>query len=157
MILKKQIESQPPADPLQLASYDYQLSHDRIAQFPVTPRDASRLLLVSRETGAFSDLRFRDLPSLLGKGDLLVVTNTKVVPARLQTDRGEVLLVRPTEESCWDAIVYPGKNFKPGAVVQLGDRVLGTVLSQSPIGRILSIEGNVERLLERHGKMPLPP
>src|SRR5262249_32568894 len=74
-----------------------------------------------------------------------------------QTDRGEVLLVRATGDSCWDAIVYPGKNFKPGAVVQLGDRVEGTVLSQSPIGRILRIEGNVERLLERHGKMPLPP
>ena len=156
MILKKQIESHS-ADPLQLGSYDYELNPDRIAQFPVTPRDASRLLVVLRKTGTFSDHHFRDLPSLLEKGDLLVVNNTKVIPARLQTDRGEVLLVRATEDSCWDAIVYPGKNFKPGAIVQLDDRVQATVLSQSTIGRILRIEGNVEHLLERRGEMPLPP
>jgi len=140
-----------------LQSYDYSLPKELIAQRPVRPRDASRLLVVSRSHQTFSDHRFNNLPSFLKPDDLLVLNNTRVIPARLQSDRGEVLLVRPTENNCWDAMVSPGKKFKPGQFIHFDRNVQAKVLSQSALGRILQFEGNIEQLIEKSGKMPLPP
>src|SRR3990172_5244737 len=86
----------------QLESYDYFLPRERIAQHPVSPRDQSKLLFVSRATQTLQDYGFRDLPGLLQPGDLLVINNTKVFPARLRSDKGEILLVRPVDNECWD-------------------------------------------------------
>jgi len=140
-----------------LEAYDYVLPQDRIAQYPAKPRDHSKLLFVSRDGRSIADRTFLRLPGLLRKGDLLVINNTKVIPARLQSDRGEVLLVRPTEDQCWDAIVYPGKHFKPGSRIAFPEGVSATVLTHSRAGRILQFEGDIESLITRHGKMPLPP
>ena len=139
-----------------LESYDYELPPDLIAQRPVTPRDASRLLVVSRSSRSFSDHLFTDLPRFLEQGDVLALNNTKVIPARLQSSHGEVLLVRPAKNGCWDAMVSPGKRFKPGTRIEFGHGIAAHVVSASPIGRLLRIEGDVERLLQQ-GKMPLPP
>lgn len=148
-------------DLFNLQSYDYPLPKDRIAQFPVTPRDASRLLFVNRSDREHADYHFRDLPDLLRKGDLVVLNDTRVLPARFETTNGEVLLVRPvTPDSgrhCWDAIVYPGKNFKPGNTLEFPGGTRGTVLSLSRIGRMIQIDGDVNHLLQTSGKMPLPP
>jgi S-adenosylmethionine:tRNA ribosyltransferase-isomerase len=140
-----------------LESYDYHLPQDRIAQYPVGPRDHSRLLFVSRKDRSFRDYHFYDLPELVQSGDLIVLNNTRVLPARLQSDNGEVLLVRETENNCWDALVFPGKHFKPGTIVQFEKGVCADVLSQSQIGRILRFHSDVHILLEHQGKMPLPP
>ena len=141
-----------------LESYDYELPADRIAQHPVSPRDASRLLCVDRSSGALRDFQFRELPELLGPDDLLVLNNTRVIPARLQSDRGEVLLVREMQDApnCWDALVHPGKHFKPGVELDFGGEK-AHVLSQSQIGRILRFEGDAWKLLSRQGTVPLPP
>lgn len=140
-----------------LEAYDYVLPAERIAQYPVQPRDHSKLLLVSSDNRSVMDRMFFDLPGILKKGDLLVLNNTKVIPARLQSDRGEVLLVRATEEQCWDAIVYPGKHFRPGSRVEFPGGVNATVLAHSRAGRILHFEGDIQSLITKHGKMPLPP
>lgn len=148
-------------DLFDLQSYDYPLSKDRIAQYPATPRDASKLLFVNRSLQSYADYHFRDLGELLQKGDLLVLNNTRVLPARFETSNGEVLLVRAVApgsgRQCWDTIIFPGKNFKPGNTLQFPGGISAKVLSLSRIGRMIEIEGDVDYLLRTSGKMPLPP
>jgi S-adenosylmethionine:tRNA ribosyltransferase-isomerase len=141
-----------------LGSYDYDLPADRIAQRPVEPRDASRLLCMNRRSGALRDLNFRDLPELLQPGDLLILNNTRVIPARLQCDRGEVLLAREVDARTrsWDAMVFPGKHFKPGTILDF-DGQKARVLSHSQIGRILQFDGDAAALMNNRGAVPLPP
>ncbi|NDJ21412.1 tRNA preQ1(34) S-adenosylmethionine ribosyltransferase-isomerase QueA [Nostoc sp. B(2019)] len=109
-----------------VAGYDYELPPELIAQNPVVPRDSSRLLLVnSRSTGdktAPIHHIFRDLPELLQSGDLLVMNNTRVIPARLYGRKStgaeiEVLLLEEQQYNCWLALVKPGKRFKRGAKI----------------------------------------
>ncbi len=140
-----------------LEAYDYVLPKERIAQVPARPRDHSRLLQLSRAGKSVTDGQFFNLPNCLRQGDLLVINNTRVIPARLQSDHGEVLLVRPAEHHCWDTIVHPGKRFKPGTKIEFPGGVSATVLTQSRIGRILHFEGDIQSLMEKHGRMPLPP
>jgi S-adenosylmethionine:tRNA ribosyltransferase-isomerase len=141
---------------LSLESYNYNLPSDRIAQFPVTPRDTSRLLVISRQNQNFEDSTFRNLPEYLNPGDLLVMNDTKVIPARILCDAGEILLVREVEQSCWDCLVYPGKHFKPGTIFKIAE-VSAQVLSHSKNGRLIRFNGDVDALLNMQGKVPLPP
>ena len=145
------------ADLFRIESYNYDLPTEQIAQYPVTPRDHSRLLVLNRDSGNLSNSNFFDLPKFLQKGDLIVLNNTRVIPARLQSDRGEVLLIHETDSNCWDAIVYPGKKFRPGDQIQFEDGTIADVLSLSTTGRILRFPGKIENLIRKHGSMPLPP
>ncbi|HSE39398.1 MAG TPA: tRNA preQ1(34) S-adenosylmethionine ribosyltransferase-isomerase QueA [Acidobacteriota bacterium] len=149
--------SQLNNDLFQLQSYDYHLPEDRIAQFPVQPRHNSRLVFLNRTTQEITDSRFLEITKFLQKGDLLVLNNTRVIPARLQSNLGEVLLIRETETNCWDTLVYPGKKFRPGSIVKFQDGMTAQVLSLSTVGRILRFEGPIENLINNHGLMPLPP
>ena len=142
---------------LDLESYNYSLPEKLIAQHPARPRDSSRLLSVSRTNQSYKDRKFPDLASLLKPGDLLVLNNTKVIPARLSSDRGEVLLVRRLEENSWEAMVRPGKKFVRGQIIRFDHNVRATVISITSIGRILQFQGNVDSLIQRSGQMPLPP
>ncbi|MUH00936.1 tRNA preQ1(34) S-adenosylmethionine ribosyltransferase-isomerase QueA [Scytonema sp. UIC 10036] len=122
-----------------LAGYDYELPQELIAQNPVVPRDSSRLLVVNPNTvgeAAPQHHIFRDLPELLQSGDLLIMNDTRVIPARLygykQTGAEiEVLLLEERQHNCWLALVKPGKRFKPGAKIVfepglgIGHRALG--------------------------------
>ncbi|MGI0484689.1 S-adenosylmethionine:tRNA ribosyltransferase-isomerase, partial [Pantanalinema rosaneae CENA516] len=117
-------------DPLdhQLTAYDYVLPEDRIAQSPVIPRDSSRLLVVN-DRDNHHHAHFRDLPNFLQAGDLLVLNNTRVIPARLYGQKSsglpvEVLLLEPQPSDTtpiagfsdrWLALVKPGRRLKPGA------------------------------------------
>ncbi len=151
-------EAGPLSDNLfDLNSYDYELPADRIAQYPLKKRDTSRLLRLDRITGKISDKHFLDLPKLLQKDDLIVLNNTRVIPSRLQSDRGEVLLIHETEKNCWDALVYPGKKFRPRDQVQFENGIKAEVLSLSTVGRILRFQDDVDQLLSSHGNLPLPP
>ncbi|MBW4448972.1 MAG: tRNA preQ1(34) S-adenosylmethionine ribosyltransferase-isomerase QueA [Spirirestis rafaelensis WJT71-NPBG6] len=117
-----------------LAGYDYELPQELIAQNPALPRDSSRLLLVnSPHTGKYSapiDHIFRDLPELLHPGDLLVMNNTQVIPARLYGHKStgaeiEVLLLEERKNNCWLALVKPGKRFKVGTSIIFPARKVG--------------------------------
>ena len=104
-----------------LADYDFDLPPDRIAQRPVPGRHGSRLLLFDLSSGALADGGFRELPGLLAPGDLLVLNDTRVIPARLLGSRAhaagaraELLLHSPGEDGRWRGLVRPAKRFKPG-------------------------------------------
>lgn len=145
--------------------FDYDLPPERIARFPAKPRDASRLMVLPAGGGPLH-LRFRDLPGLLERGDLLVVNDSRVVPARIRVCRegggkGEVFLLRPAPEAgCWEALCRPAKRMRVGSRVAVGEagpalEVLGDLGEGRRIVRPL--EGSVEGLLRRHGEVPLPP
>jgi S-adenosylmethionine:tRNA ribosyltransferase-isomerase len=109
------------------SAYDYDLPPDRIAQAPVEPRDRSRLLVVPRDGSPIRHREFRDLVELIPAGDVLVLNETRVIPARLRGRKptgapAEILLLRPAseDETEWEALVRPGSKLKPGRVVEVG-------------------------------------
>lgn len=152
----------------QLSSYDYYLPSELIAQNPVTPRDSSRLLVIEGENSLKHQI-FADLPQFLSAGDLLVVNNTRVIPARLYGEKStgaqvEVLLVEETRDNCWLALVKPGKRFSVGSEIYFGDGLLkATVVDKDEAtgGRYLEFswqEGeSFWHLLEKVGNIPFPP
>jgi len=156
------------ADGSSLADYDYELPADRIARYPAERRDESRLLVVG-EARPPRHLRFRDLAELFRPGDLLVVNETKVMPARLLGRKptgapSEIFLLRPVPGSAdpclWEALVRPGGKLKPGRTVLIADDLsVDIVESAAGGGRVVRLHTDipVERALERHGRMPLPP
>jgi S-adenosylmethionine:tRNA ribosyltransferase-isomerase len=142
---------------------DYDLPEELIAQTPVEPRDASRLLIVDRTDGGLADARFADLPTLLRSDDLVVLNTTRVRAARLALTRetggaAEALLLEP-QGDVWRALVRPARKLKPGArlagsgieveIVEVGDAGEATVR--------LHADGSIDAAIERAGVMPLPP
>jgi S-adenosylmethionine:tRNA ribosyltransferase-isomerase len=150
------------------ADFDYELPADRIAQTPITPRDAARLL-VDRGSAAPDHRHVRELPQILRAGDLLVVNETKVIPARLALQRttggaAEVLMLEPLDGArrTWEALVRPARKLKPGEllvgadgspVVEIGGRTAsGDTFTVTLVGDADSLT-----VLDAHGEMPLPP
>lgn len=152
---------------MDLAQFDYDLPPSAIAQEPVTPRDASRLLVLDRARGAWDDRRFADLPDLLRAGDCLVVNESRVIPARLlgaREDDGrpvELLLVREIAPARWEALARPGRRCRRGARITLGGgAACATVTAEGEHGlRVVAFEAHrdVRELLAHHGLPPLPP
>jgi len=157
-----------------IEAYDYKLPEELIAHNPVLPRDSSRLMVVDSLT--HHHCIFRDLPDLLQPGDLLVLNDTRVIPARLygQKTSGaqvEVLLLKPVTNNCWQALVKPGKRFINGAIIEFESnssfacdyKLQATVLETDPEtgGRILKFhlpQGvSLINLLEQFGYVPFPP
>jgi S-adenosylmethionine:tRNA ribosyltransferase-isomerase len=149
------------------SSYDYELPAERIAQRPVEPRDRSRLLVVPRDGSSFRHLEFRDLVDLVPPGDVVVLNETRVFPARLRGRKptgapSEVLLLRPRtpDEREWEALVRPGGKLKPGRVIEVADGLRVQVVGSVPGGgRVVRLESELEprAAIERWGEMPLPP
>lgn len=152
---------------MRTAQFHYDLPQQLIAQRPVTPRDASRLLVIDKSTGARTHRTFKDLPAHLRAGDVLVRNDSRVMPARLTGKRMptggrvEVLLLHREGGSTWHALVRPGRRVRQGAVLAFGDGVLtAQVLGDAPAGgRRLRFQavGNVDDVMHRLGEMPLPP
>ncbi len=154
-----------------VSDYEYDLPPELVAQHPVPQRDESRLLVVPG-VGPFAHLSFRDLPTLLRAGDVLVVNESRVLPARLLGRKPtgaevELLLIRPFGSgpsdpgaTLWEALVRPGGKLKPGRTVVVGEHLEVDVVEALPNGsRVVRIrtDGPVEAALERYGRMPLPP
>jgi S-adenosylmethionine:tRNA ribosyltransferase-isomerase len=150
--------------------FDYDLPSGLIAQRPAEPRDSCRLLVVDRSSGQMDHRVFSDLPEYVRSGDLLVVNETRVLPARLtgvKDETGgavELLLLRERYENAWECLVKPGRRLKPGARVILGDGAMTAlvvdVLDEGG-GRLVQFKPAAgERFLDvvhRIGQMPLPP
>ncbi len=153
---------------MRLTDFDYDLPVERIAQVPIEPRDSARLL-VDRGSAAPDHLHVSDLPTLLHDGDLLVVNDTRVMPARLRLHRetggaAEVLLLEPTnaDRRTWEAMIRPGRKLKLGehlfdasgeALVAIGRRI-----DDGDTWEITLVpDGDPNALMQRHGEMPLPP
>ena len=150
------------------SDFEYELPPGRIASYPLERRADSRLLVVRRATGHIEHRRFRDLPGLMDRGDLLVVNDTRVFPARLLGRKptgaaGEVLLLRPVtegDERVWEALVRPGRKLKPGRLLRIAPELDVRILSACPDGRrIVRLESDIEvrEALQRFGHIPLPP
>ncbi|HEX6862106.1 MAG TPA: tRNA preQ1(34) S-adenosylmethionine ribosyltransferase-isomerase QueA [Thermoanaerobaculia bacterium] len=138
--------------------FDYELPEERIAQEPA-PRGESRLLVLDAE-GPERHRRVRDLPGLLHPGDLLVLNDTRVIPARLYGHRGEgkmeVLLVEKLEEREWEALVRPGRRARPGTEIQF-EGLSAEVVDKREDRYRLRFSEPVEPHLDRLGHIPLPP
>ena len=149
------------------STYAYELPEELIAQTPVSPRSASRMLCLNRETGEITHHHFYDLLSFLRPGDLLVMNDSRVLPARLYGEKVEngtgieFLLLKPVEEKVWEIICKPAKKAKPGTRFRFGDGKLeAEVLSATEDGgRLVRFfcEGNLYGVLDEIGQMPLPP
>ena len=145
----------------------YELPEELIAQTPVTPRDHSRLMVVDRESGAITHRHFYNLCDILQKGDLLVMNDSRVLPARLygeKVDNGtfiEFLLLEQKGDKLWEIICRPGKKAKVGTKFSFGGgKLLAEVVEVKPDGnRIVqfSCDGNFYTVLDEIGQMPLPP
>ena len=160
-----------------LDDYDYPLSEARIASYPLPERDQSRMLVLNRATGEISHHQFSELPQFLNAGDLMVVNNTKVLPARFYgnrqgfTGKVEILMLQPTTDAIspdqqglvWNALMKPARKLKPGTIVELpntqatmevlhvGERGCCTVLIHP------AEHGDMPTLMQHVGRMPIPP
>ncbi len=147
------------------SDFYYDLPEELIAQTPAEPRDSSRLLVYDRASKTQQDRIFRDIVEYLHPGDVLVVNNTKVIPARMfaLTEHGglvEVLLLKRYDLNTWEVLMKPGKKGKVGVTMKVNDELSFTVKDITESGeRVVqfSYEGTFEDILSRVGTMPLPP
>jgi S-adenosylmethionine:tRNA ribosyltransferase-isomerase len=157
------------------SDFDYRLPPERIARYPAARREESRLLVLRRATGGHEHRTFRDLPEYLSAGDVLVLNETRVIPARLTGRRAgggvaEVLLVRPAAPAvgqevrrdglAWEALVRPGAKLRPGRWVEVGEELQVEVEASLPGGtRLVRLHTSLslEQALARYGEVPLPP
>ena len=147
------------------SDFYYDLPEEQIAQTPAEPRDSSRLLVYDRKTRQITDRVFRDIVDYLQKGDLLVINNTKVLPARMyaRTEHGgavEILLLKRYDLDTWEVLMRPGKKGKIGAKMTVCDELSFTVKDITETGeRVVKFayDGAFEDVLSRVGTMPLPP
>ncbi|MGI5960187.1 MAG: tRNA preQ1(34) S-adenosylmethionine ribosyltransferase-isomerase QueA [Massiliimalia sp.] len=145
----------------------YDLPQELIAQTPVEPRDHSRLMVLDRNSGEIQDRHFYDILDYLKEGDLLVVNNSRVLPARLYGKKEEtgshmeLLLLEQKGHLLWETLVKPGKKAKPGARFIFGDGLLtGEIVEVKEDGNRMiqfSCDGNFFDVLDQIGQMPLPP
>ena len=149
---------------MKLSDFDFDLPEHLIAQQPASPRDSARLLHVPVGDAPFGDLGVTDLPSLLQPGDVLVVNDTRVIPARLSGKCGEakveVTLHKNLGPSRWAAFARPARRLRPGDEVQFGDDFAASVEHRDGgkvVLRFLGDEAYLATGLEKHGVMPLPP
>ena len=147
--------------------YDYDLPELLIAQKPVKDRSSSRLLVLDKETGDYNDQVFKDIVNYLNSGDVLVLNDTKVIPARLigfKDKTGaviELLLLKNIESDTWECLARPGKRLKEETIIVFGNGELeARIVSKREEGIViveLKYEGILYEILDKLGEMPLPP
>lgn len=155
---------------MRVADFDFDLPSDRIAQSPSAERDGSRLMVLDRHSGVREHQKFSDIVNLLREGDVLVMNDSRVIPARLlgrkleSPGRVELLLLEETQTGFWWSMVRPGKRVRPGMHLQFGepgtDRLLCEVIDKNSDGHILVRWEQPEFFWERLskiGRIPLPP
>ena len=148
------------------SDFYFDLPEELIAQTPIAQRDASRLMLLDRQTGAIQHRHFYDLPEYLREGDCLVLNDSRVLPARLIGARPtggsiELVLLRDLGENRWECLSRPGRKTRPGQEIFFGNGELKAVVEEVTTGgnRIVRFlyEGIFLEILEKLGRMPLPP
>lgn len=152
---------------LKTSDYDYNLPEELIAQTPLKDRSSSRLLILDRKTKTYSDKHFTDILDELSENDVLVINDTKVIPARLighKEDTGaviEVLLLKDLGENVWQTLAKPQKRVKIGSIISFGDGLLkAECIKKEDMGICefrLIYDGILVEILDKLGEMPLPP
>ncbi|MBQ8342360.1 MAG: S-adenosylmethionine:tRNA ribosyltransferase-isomerase, partial [Clostridia bacterium] len=166
------IRNEKIATDLQTSDFYYDLPEERIAQHPAEPRDSSRLMVLDRGTGSLTHKHFYDIVDHLREGDVLVVNDSKVIPARLygyvegRPEAGiELLLLRQRELDLWETLVKPGKRARIGARLVFGDGLLTATVTDivEEGNRYVKFDydrtafASIYDILHRIGSMPLPP
>jgi S-adenosylmethionine:tRNA ribosyltransferase-isomerase len=150
---------------MQLTDFDYDLPTELIAQEPAAVRDSSRMLVVDRTAKTLNDCGFHDLPQHLRRGDVLVINNTKVFPARLfgRSDTGanvEIFLITRLSATSWNALARPARRLSEGKTISFGSGLSGRITRRLEAGRVeieFEFAGDFETVLDAVGKTPLPP
>ena len=152
---------------MKTSDFMYELPESSIAQTPVEPRDHSRLMVLDRNDDSIEHRHFYDIIDYFDPGDVLVINNTRVIPARLigtKIPSGaacEVFLLKQLAPKKWETLVRPGKKLREGAVVSFGDGMLTATIGEttSAGGRVVDFEceGAFETVISQLGEMPLPP
>jgi S-adenosylmethionine:tRNA ribosyltransferase-isomerase len=152
---------------MHVSAFDYELPTELIAQEPLPQRDASRMLIVDRAKLSWTDSHFRELPQQLESGDLLVINNTRVFPARLighrrsSGGRVEILLVRELEPDLWEALIKPGRRLRKGDEVSFEGTDLTAQIVDAPREELRQLRlrstKSLNSVLDEFGEMPLPP
>lgn len=150
---------------MQLTDFDYDLPSELIAQEPAAKRDASRMLVVDRAANSLTDSEFHHLPNHLKRGDVVVINNTKVFPARLfgRSDTGanvEIFLMTKLSPSSWNALARPARRLSEGKTISFGPGLSGRIIRRLEAGRVeieFEFAGDFEPVLDTVGKTPLPP
>lgn len=152
---------------MKTSDFNFELPQELIAQTPIEKRDASRLLVLDKNSGAWEHRHFYDLPDYLHKGDCLILNDSRVLPARLLGQRlpgggaSEVLLLIDRGDKTWECLVRPGKHLRRGARLSFGDGELTAEVTEVLEGGNRLVKFNYEgiflEVLDRLGKMPLPP
>lgn len=153
---------------LAVADFDYHLPKERIAQEPLADRSASKLMVMDRSTGLLQHRIFRELPELLRSGDLLVVNDSRVIPARIRGHRStggavEFLLLRPDTEGFWLALAKPVRRLQIGERIEVlshevDDPAYVTLREKRSEGQVMiELDQSLNQHLESYGHVPLPP
>jgi len=148
-----------------LSDFDYHLPEDMIAQYPAEKREKSKLMIVDRPSKSIQIDTFENIISYLDKDDILVMNETKVIPARLLGKKPtggkiEVLILEQVDEHTWKCLVKPGRRLKVGSEMILGNVLHGKIIEWGEQGeRVIrfSYEGDFFSIIDKIGKMPLPP
>lgn len=148
---------------MRVDDFDYDLPPEYIAQYPIEPRDHSRLLHLQRSTGAVHHYKFYEIAQLLNAGDVLVMNNTRVIPARLKARKEsggkvELLLLSQLDDLCWKALVG-GKGLSVGRKLVLDEGRIQATIAEALDGaeRIITFSQPIRHLLPKLGEVPLPP
>ena len=150
---------------MKVSDFDFDLPKENIAQHAIEPRDHSKLLVLNKNTGEYSDNHFYNIIDYLKKGDVLVINRTKVIPARLfgSKENGvniECFLLKRIELNKWEVLLKPAKRLKIGGEIFFSDKLSAKLLEIKEDGnRILEFkyEGVFEEILDELAEMPLPP
>ena len=151
---------------MHISSFDYNLPSDLIAQAPLEQRDASRMLVLNRREQSWTDSSFREFTRYLRPNDVVVVNNSRVIPARLTGNREtggqvEIFLVREIEKQIWEALVRPGSRLKQDSRVSFGEGKLVAEILDQPGAELRRVrfhcDGSFDDLLAQIGSTPLPP
>lgn len=151
---------------MNLSDFDYNLPEELIAQTPIKTRDQSRLMVLDKKTGAIKHKHFHDILEELQSGDVLVLNDTKVIPARLigkKTSTGaviELLLLKDLGNNIWECLSRPAKRLKVGTIVTFSEKLQAEVVEKKDEGIVhvkLLYQGILMEILDELGEMPLPP
>lgn len=149
-----------------VSDFDYELPEELIAQMPADKRENSRMLVLNRATHTIEHKHFYDIVDLIEPDSLLVLNDTKVLPARLRGEKEtgakiEIFLLKQTIEDCWDVLIKPSKRVKPGTIVKISDELSVEVLKRLEDDGEWSVrllfDGDILDVLHRNGNIPLPP
>ena len=152
---------------MDITLFDYELPSNYIAQEPLEKREDCRLMVLDKKDEVVKHKKFFEIIELLNPGDLLVLNDSKVIPARLfgsKKESGgkiEVLLINPTSDNCWQALLKPGRKAPPGTEIVFSEQLTATVLNKDGEQGIflleMKAEGDIQEILHRIGNIPTPP